>query len=71
MYIFARTDIDFYLHGDVIIRIYLLYLIELYGFTHKTFMCTLRAADPSVEPPDHFANSTEMENCQPKGFSLR
>lgn len=41
MYIFARTDIDFYLHGDVIIRIYLLYLIELYGFTHKTFMCTL------------------------------
>ena len=73
MCIFARIDIDFYLLGDVIVRIYLLYLIslELHGFTHKTFMYTLRDGDPSVEPPDHFANSTEMENCEPKGFSFR
>lgn len=70
MYTFARFDIDFYLHADAI---YLLYLIslELHRFTHRTFMYALRAADPSVEPPDHFANSTEMENCQPEGFSFR
>lgn len=73
MYTSVRFHIDFYLHADAIVRIYLLYLIslELHRFTHGTFMYILRAADPSVEPPDHFANSAEMENCQPKGFSFR